>query len=75
MKIRLLAYDPNFTYPNPLPKRRKFLQEFLRFFINWIWDFNEQLTLNAGIRLTFTGLNASWKEWNNIDAFLFFSNK
>ena len=39
-------------------------------FVNWIWDFNEKLTLNLGLRFTNTNLEAKWKEYYNINALL-----
>ena len=32
-------------------------------YINWVWDLNTQLTLNAGLRLTDTSLQGEWKEY------------
>ena len=66
---QIIGYDPNLPIPTRYPSAGSSYRSFA-VFINWIWDLNEQLTLNAGIRLTSTGLNASWKEWDNIDAFL-----
>ena len=66
---QIIGYDPNLPIPTRYPSAGSSYSSFA-VFINWIWDLNELLTLNAGIRLTYTGLNASWKEWNNIDAFL-----
>ena len=39
-------------------------------FVNWVWDFNDKLTLNAGARITSTRLDARWKEFYNINALL-----
>ena len=66
---QIIGYAPNLPIPTRYPSAGSSYRSFA-VFVNWIWDLNEQLTLNAGIRLTSTGLNASWKEWNNIDAFL-----
>ena len=66
---QIIGYDANLPIPTRYPSAGSSYRS-LAVFVNWIWDLNEQLTLNAGIRLTSTGLNASWKEWNNIDAFL-----
>ena len=37
---------------------------------NWIWDINDKLSLNAGLRLTYTDMKANWKETNNINSLL-----
>ena len=42
----------------------------LAMFVNWVWDFNDKLTLNAGARITSTRLDARWKEFYNINALL-----
>ena len=39
-------------------------------FINWVWNFNDKLTLNAGARITSTRLDARWKEYYNINTLL-----
>ena len=39
-------------------------------YINWIWDFKNNVTLSAGMRLTETLLKAKWKETNNINSLL-----
>ena len=39
-------------------------------YLNWIWDFNDQLSLNGGLRLSSTHLKGAWKEYYNINALL-----
>ena len=39
-------------------------------YTNWIFDLNENFTLNAGLRLTHTVLRANWKETYNVNALL-----
>jgi len=39
-------------------------------YINSIWDVNDKITLNAGLRLTGTFLKAKWKQTNNINSLL-----
>ena len=37
-------------------------------YVNWTWNMNDFFTFNAGSRLTYTGLRASWKESASINA-------
>ena len=37
-------------------------------YVNWTWNMNDFFTFNAGTRLTYTGLSASWKESASINA-------
>jgi len=37
-------------------------------YANWTWNMNDFFTFNAGTRLTYTGLRASWKESASINA-------
>lgn len=37
-------------------------------YVNWTWNMNDFFTFNAGTRLTYTGLRASWKESASINA-------
>ena len=39
-------------------------------YFNWVWDISPLLTLNAGIRFTYTELYAKWKEEVNINSLL-----
>jgi len=37
-------------------------------YVNWTWNMNDFFTFNAGSRLTYTGLRATWKESASINA-------
>lgn len=39
-------------------------------YTNWIWDYSQKLTINAGLRITNTFLRGKWKEYNNVNALL-----
>ena len=39
-------------------------------YTNWIWDYSQKLTINAGLRITNTFLRGKWKEYYNVNALL-----
>ena len=39
-------------------------------YTNWIWDYSQKFTINAGLRITNTFLRGKWKEYYNVNALL-----
>jgi len=82
-KVRSLAYKydlivnqnkvegrtPILPIPTRYPSAGSYYGSFA-IFINWVWNFNEKLTLNAGARITSTRLDGRWKESYNVNALL-----
>ena len=82
-KVRSLAYEydllinqnniegssPRLPIPTRYPSAKSSYGSFA-LFINWVWDLNEKLTLNAGARITTTRLAARWKESYNINSLI-----
>ena len=66
---KISGYSPSLPIPTRYPSQGSSYTSFAGFF-NWIWDINEKVSLNAGVRLTNTYLRARWKEYYNINALL-----
>ena len=66
---KISGYSPSLPIPTRYPSQGSSYASFAGFF-NWIWDINEKVSLNAGVRLTKTNLRARWKEYYNINALL-----
>jgi hemoglobin/transferrin/lactoferrin receptor protein len=65
----IIGLAPASPFPTRYPSKGSSYDSFAGF-VNWIWDFNEKLTLNFGLRFTNTNLDAKWKENYNINALL-----
>ena len=65
----ITGLSPSSPFPTRYPSKGSSYDSFASF-VNWIWDFNKKLTLNFGLRLTNTNLEAKWKEYYNINALL-----
>ena len=66
---KITGYTPRLPIPTRYPSNGSSYESYAAY-LNWIWDLNSQLTLNAGVRFTSTYLDASWKEFYNINALL-----
>ena len=66
---QIIGLSPASSLPTRYPSEGSSYNSFAGF-INWIWDFNPNLTLNFGMRFTNTFLEAKWKEYYNINALL-----
>ena len=66
---QIIGYTPRLPIPTRYPSKGSSYASYAAY-LNWIWDLNSQLTLNAGVRFTSTYLDASWKEFYNINALL-----
>ena len=66
---QITGYTPRLPIPTRYPSRGSSYTSYA-IYLNWIWDITPSLTLNAGIRLTSTKLDGSWKEFYNINALL-----
>ena len=66
---QITGYTARLPIPTRYPSRGSSYTSYA-IYLNWIWDINPSLTLNAGIRLTSTKLDGSWKEFYNINALL-----
>ena len=58
---QIIGLSPASSLPTRYPSEGSSYNSFAGF-INWIWDFNPNLTLNFGMRFTNTFLEAKWKE-------------
>lgn len=65
----IVGYTPILPIPTRYPSGGSSYNSFA-VFLNWVWDVNEELTINAGSRITSTLLKARWKEYYNINALL-----
>ena len=65
----VLALKPSTPFPTRYPSKGSSYDSFASF-VNWIWDLNNELTVNFGMRFTNTNLEARWKEYYNINALL-----
>ena len=66
---QIIGYTPRLPIPTRYPSRGSSYVSYA-VYLNWIWNATSQLTLNAGLRLTNTHLDGSWKEFYNINALL-----
>lgn len=66
---QIIGYTPRLPIPTRYPSRGSSYVSYA-VYLNWIWNVTSQLTLNAGLRLTKTHLDGSWKEFYNINALL-----
>jgi hemoglobin/transferrin/lactoferrin receptor protein len=66
---QIIGYTPRLPIPTRYPSRGSSYVSYA-IYLNWIWNVTSQLTLNAGLRLTKTNLDGSWKEFYNINALL-----
>ena len=65
----IIGFTPPLPIPTRYPSGGSTYGSFA-IFLNWVWDVNEKLTVNAGTRLTNTNLNGRWKEYYNINSLL-----
>lgn len=65
----VIALKPSAPSPTRYPSKGSTYDSFASF-VNWIWDLNNELTVNFGMRFTNTTLEARWKEYYNINALL-----
>ena len=65
----VIALKPSTPFPTRYPSKGSTYDSFASF-VNWIWDLNNELTVNFGMRFTNTNLEARWKEYYNINALL-----
>ena len=65
----VVALKPSTPFPTRYPSKGSTYDSFASF-VNWIWDLNNELTVNFGMRFTNTNLEARWKEYYNINALL-----
>ena len=65
----ITGYTPRLPIPTRYPSAGSSYSSYA-IYLNWIWDLNAQLTVNAGLRLTKTILAGEWKEFYNINALL-----
>ncbi|MGA0272865.1 MAG: TonB-dependent receptor [Flavobacteriaceae bacterium] len=65
----VIALNPSTPFPTRYPSKGSTYDSFASF-VNWIWDLNNELTVNFGMRFTNTNLEARWKEYYNINALL-----
>ena len=65
----ITSFTPALPFPTRYPSKGSSYRSYA-IYINWVWDLNTQLTLNAGLRLTDTSLQGEWKEYYNINALL-----
>ena len=65
----ITGFTPALPFPTRYPSKGSSYRSYA-VYINWVWDLNTQLTLNAGLRLTDTSLQGEWKEYYNINALL-----
>jgi hemoglobin/transferrin/lactoferrin receptor protein len=65
----VIALKPSTPFPTRYPSKGSSYDSFASF-VNWIWDLNNELTINFGMRFTNTNLEARWKEYYNINALL-----
>lgn len=65
----VVALKPSTPFPSRYPSKGSTYYSFASF-VNWIWDLNNELTVNFGMRFTNTNLEARWKEYYNINALL-----
>jgi len=65
----VIALKPSAPSPTRYPSKGSTYDSFASF-VNWIWDLNNELTVNFGMRFTNTNLEARWKEYYNINALL-----
>ena len=65
----VIALKPSTPFPTRYPSKGSSYDSFASF-VNWIWDLNNELTVNFGMRFTNTNLEARWKEYYNINALL-----
>ncbi|MEL0072892.1 MAG: TonB-dependent receptor [Flavobacteriaceae bacterium] len=65
----VVALKPSTPFPSRYPSKGSTYDSFASF-VNWIWDLNNELTVNFGMRFTNTNLEARWKEYYNINALL-----
>lgn len=66
---QITDYGNRYALPSRYPSAGSYYST-LAAYANWIWNINEQLSLNAGIRLTYTDMEARWKETNNVNSLL-----
>jgi len=66
---QIAAYGYRYALPSRYPSAGSYYAT-LAAYTNWIWDINEQLSLNAGFRLTYTDMEARWKKTNNVNSLL-----
>jgi len=62
-------YSYRYALPSRYPSAGSYYGT-LAAYANWIWDISEKLSLNAGLRLTYTDMEARWKETNNVNSLL-----
>ena len=65
----ITGFTPALPIPSRYPSKGSSYSSYA-LYLNWVWDFNNQLTLNAGLRLTSSFLEGEWKEYYNINALL-----
>ena len=63
----ILDLGPKSNIPTRYPSDGSSYKSFAMY-VNWTWNMNDFFTFNAGTRLTYTGLRASWKESASINA-------
>ena len=66
---RVTGFGYRYAIPSRYPSAGSYYGT-LAGYANWIWDINEQLSLNAGVRITYTDMEARWKETNNVNSLL-----
>lgn len=66
---KIVDYDYPLSIPSRYPSAGSSYTSFAGY-ANWVFDLNESFTLNAGLRLTHTILEANWKETYNVNALL-----
>jgi hemoglobin/transferrin/lactoferrin receptor protein len=65
----VITLKPSAPFPKRYPSKGSTYGSFASF-VNWIWDLNNELTVNFGMRFTNTTLEGRWKEYYNINALL-----
>ena len=62
-------FTPALTFPTRYPSKGSSYRSYA-IYINWVWDLNTKLTLNAGLRLTNANFTRRVEKYYNINALL-----
>lgn len=66
---QIVDFSPNLPIPTRYPSSGSSYGSYA-VYLNWIWDLNSSLTLNAGLRLTSTHLRGKWNKSYNVNTLL-----
>ena len=66
---KIIGYENKKEIPTRYPSNGSSYNSYAGY-LNWVWDINDLMTINYGVRFTSTKLKASWKETALINSLL-----